>query len=120
MKTVYIKIIAVLSLIVLTGCSGKLYTNQNLSEACIKDENKKCMDKYEGVFVYPWKSVLTTYKHDKVLDNKGNVIMFAGGPDGKACLPVDMQETVTYPDYDSKYLIQYDSAFLKVLTLLSN
>ena len=113
MKGFRIALMLVLSVPVITGCAGNLYTHTNPESACILDENDKCTGTYRGIFVRPLKMVEEFYILDRILASDGKVTHFMGGPSGQACLPINMSEKKLVADPDNAHIVEYDPAFFE-------
>lgn len=87
--------------LVLTGCSGKIVTYTS----CTAGECK-------GVPFYKMKEVTDRYVYDRIIGADGKAIRIAGGPTGKDCILVQVEEKKLIATDTTNYLY-YDAGFFE-------
>jgi hypothetical protein len=92
-------LLVVLSLGLLAGCAGKVYTTENPKpDSC---------GRINGVIVYQPKPMIFVIETTQAQDKNGNVV---GSSDERTCKPVKSFEVVSVPDYTKPYAVGYDAA----------
>jgi hypothetical protein len=87
----------IMCIALIAGCSGQIYT--------IVDPESEDSKKIKGVITYLPQPLVLVYETTQLHDKDGNVI---GKAEDGSCLPVELYEIVSIPDYTKKYAVVYE------------
>lgn len=97
-------VLVVLSIGLLAGCAGKLYT--------IENPKPDSSGRINGVIVYQPKPMVFVIETTQAQDKNGNVVGESESEE-KPCKPVRSFEVVSVPDYTKPYAVGYDAALFE-------